>query len=531
VTSREDTGHRFESHRRAPAAACGWKGFWLAVLVTQLGLFATEALANGWEHTAIPYSILIDALAFPHSETRRRAAESLGVRAQPESVGPLTEALERSEPDPEVRSAIYVALGRIGDRASTESATRCLGEETQGQVRASCATALGGLGGERALLALIALLRDGEDGLVRARAVESLSEFADPRAVDALRVVLADADEEMRLRALLALGATGAPSATPILLDALVASRNPRERLASARALAVLARPEAGPILKAEIAKETSPKLRAALVLALAPSRNAGAFDVLVTLLYDADPAVQHHAIQGLEMLGRTDAAGALGAFALMQVRPLAASDGEVLVEDPAHTLSHLALLGAALRACTTLDAVPALEAMLSAAKARSIPKGSAAGLRVAEAVYEVRRLALYGLGYTGSGRAAALLSGADGLKDPDPRLRATAVRSLGVLSRPDSVVRVTAMLEDTSAEVRWTSAMVLGRLGDSSAGEALFRALGDENAEVRRQSALAVGYLGYAPATEALAGLASTDPDPRVRESASFAASLLDDD
>ena len=144
------------------------------------------------------------------------------------------------------------------------------------------------------------------------------------------------------------------------------------------------------------------------------------------------------------------------------------------------------------------------------------------------EGLYQRRRAALYGLGYSQQRAAAELLAGPLGLKDRDARLRAVAVRSLGVLGFSDAARTLTPSLRDASPEVRWTAAIVLARLGDRGAAPALLAALGDKVAEVRRRAAEALGALKHRPAQAALRQMADADPAPRARIGAQFALKLL---
>ena len=154
---------------------------------------------------------------------------------------------------------------------------------------------------------------------------------------------------------------------------------------------------------------------------------------------------------------------------------------------------------------------------------------GDPRALPIAEGFYERRRMALRGLGYSASRRAAGVLEGADGLGHPDPRLRALAVRSLAVLDAPGAGARLLPVLRDPVPEVRWTAAMALGRLRHAEAVDALVERLDDAFGEVRRQAALALGYIGEPQASLALARLAIDEPVASVREAALYAMDLLD--
>ena len=170
-----------------------------------------------------------------------------------------------------------------------------------------------------------------------------------------------------------------------------------------------------------------------------------------------------------------------------------------------------------------------ALPAFLEAAESLAARRDSSAALALANGQYQLRRAALYGLAYTRAPeRAGALLLGPAGIGDPDPRLRALALRSLAVIGAPEAVDAALAALRDPAPEMRWTAAMVLGRLGESRAQDALIAALGDPHGEVRRQAAASLGYLGATKARPALEELAGDDPRAAVRAEATAALRML---
>jgi HEAT repeat protein len=243
----------------------------------------------------------------------------------------------------------------------------------------------------------------------------------------------------------------------------------------------------------------------------------------------DPSPTVRHVAVRGLHELGRAQAAEPLTRLSLEISSRVTEQQIDHWLENPAPTIADLELQALALRAVADLDARIGLPALLAAAKPIATPRDSATALALAESVYRVRRVAIYGLGYTGSLEAAAFLTGENGIGDRDFRLRATAARSLGVLGLPDANQALEPLLSDPTAEVRWTAAMVLGRLSDPASGRALVTSLGDRHAEVRTQAALSLGYLGHTTAVSRLRRLAVEDESPRVREAASLSTTLLE--
>ena len=506
-------------------------GCWGAVLLLGVALLVpAPARGNGWAHAGIPFEALLRGLDFEQPETRQRAAESLGFRGQREAVEPLLKRLNLPEESPRVRSALYLALGQLRDTRATPALTRCLDIESREEVRSDCAAALGLLGDVTTAPRLVRALRADASFLVRTHVVDALGHFAEPAAVSALTALVApEGNPQLRLRAIRALGRTRAPTATGPLLGALAAARSDGERIALVEALGELQAREATRPLEGVLGAADNPELRLKVVIALGAIRDGDAAPALTRLLTDEVPAVRFFAVEGLRRLARTESVVPIARLALEIGRRLGARSVAELLADLGPVLAELSIQEVALRGLAELDAAYGLDALLLAARARPVPRASAEALSLAEGLYEVRRTALVGLGYVRSRRAATFLMGPGGLGDPDPRLRATAVRSLGILRTPDTTAKVVAALGDRAAEVRWTAAMALGRLGQRSAVEPLIRRLADPHAEVRREAALSLGYLGDRRALGPLSARVRDDERESVREAAAYAAGLLD--
>ena len=126
------------------------------------------ASANGWEHGAVPYQTLIEALSFESAHIREQAANSVVFRGQPEAVGPLVE------------------------RLALPALAACLVDEGAAAIRAHCVEAFGDLGSDGAL------------AIVRDHAVDALGT---PGAADRIRPLLAaDPSADMRMSAARMLG-------------------------------------------------------------------------------------------------------------------------------------------------------------------------------------------------------------------------------------------------------------------------------------------------------------------------------------
>jgi len=113
-------------------------------------------------------------------------------------------------------------------------------------------------------------------------------------------------------------------------------------------------------------------------------------------------------------------------------------------------------------------------------------------------------------------------------LRDPNPAVRAAAIRCLDVNSDPD---RLLPLLKDDDPDVRLLCAMRLGGRGAKDAetlAPALVDVLKDRHAGVRRAAAETLG--GLWTSTEKVLTDALTDSDARVRAGAAFALSWAPD-
>ena len=153
--------------------------------------------------------------------------------------------------------------------------------------------------------------------------------------------------------------------------------------------------------------------------------------------------------------------------------------------------------------------------------------------MEIAAALYQLRRIALYGLGYAQAAHreaARALLLGPAGIGDADARLRAVAVRSLGVLAAPGAADRIRPLLgSDPSADVRMTAARVLGLLHDRESARGARRGLGrPPRPGPQGGRARARLSAGAVTARAKLEALAARDRAEAVRDAAAYALTLL---
>ncbi|MDP6068019.1 MAG: HEAT repeat domain-containing protein [Alphaproteobacteria bacterium] len=492
---------------------------WLAV---------TPVLANGWEHWGVPLDILLATLGAEEPGYRMRAARSLGVRQEPRAVAPMLARLADADERPLVKDAVMAALGQIGDHRAVPILTRVLKHDVRDELRAAAAAALAGMAAAQALPDLIAAYEGDRSLIVRAGVVEALGAFDDPSAISLLTGLLAaDANPSLRRKAIRSLGLTRSPSVTVPLLAALSRASGASERGAIVEALGHIADPRALAGLAALYDRTRDNALKVRLAVALGAIRDGSAVPKLIELLQSDLAAVQFFAIEALAEAGDERAAQPL-----RQLYRRATVSSRTSLElakqgRPAAYLAEQSLRLEAIRVLASLDAAGSLAEFLDAAAVAMFDRSSGLGLRLNEGSYQLRRMAIAGLGYSGALRATRFLL-AGPIDDGDFRLRAAAARALGVLGHDQASDALAALLGDVSAEVRWVAARVLGRLKRPAAGAGLVAALDDRHPEVRRQAVLSLGYLADPAACERIAGLEQGDPDEAVRNAARATAGIL---
>lgn len=497
-------------------------------LLTALALALAFALpggpvvANGWEHWGIPLDVLLKSLEGEDPGYRLRAARSLGVRRERSAVPRLLDMLASREEPAWVRAEAIRALGEIGDPRAVDGLVTVLRENIREELRGPAATALGRLGGPSARDALLGALGSEPTLLVRADIVTALGAFADPAVVDALAGLLADPSARgLHGRAIRSLGNTGSRRATPALLAALAAPGSDRTRALVVEALGRIADPAARTSLESLFNTTGDPGLKVRITVALGAIQDGSAVPKLIALLDNEIAAVQFFAVEALGAAGADAAAEPLRALYRRSAAAGGAPDAAADRPEIVRHLAQLSLQVAVVRALTAIDPRGSLAVFLEAARPRAVTRASAVGLRLNEGLYELRRAAIVGLGYSGRDEAVDTLVGDGFLTQRDFRLRAASLRALGVLRRAHTAIAVRPLLRDPVAEVRWVAAKVLGRLGDAQAGGDLVAALQDAHPEVRRQAILSLGYLQVAAACPALAGLVREDRADDVREAA----------
>ena len=495
------------------------------------GLWALPgARANGWEHRAIPFEAVVKALSAPSDSLRATAARSMGLRGSKRGVVPLLERLKAGETSPQVVMAIFTALGRLRDDRASNRLSRCLNSNPRDEIRAACATALGRIGSKLAFGPIAQRARSDKSILVRSAAVDALGDFHFAASVSLLaKIALGGKDPGIAGRAIIALGQTRMASAESPLLVLLQRPSPPGRKIRILRALGKTGAKSAVRALEAIAGKEKNDRIRIEASVALAAIHDGSSGPALVKMLSDRHPAVQYMALDGLQKIRYGAAIGPVSQLSLGISQRISGLDADGLARDFARVLAALSVQVEALRTISELDAPAGLEALLSAASARTSPlPRTSIGFKIAEGLYETRRMALYGLGYTKSRRALDLLAGTSGIGDDDARLRAVAVRSIGVLGFGGSPAVIKPLLADRDRDVRIMAVRVLGLLKARKYAPQISVLAGDKMSGVRRQAALSLGYLKAVQARAVLEKLAQDDPVKAVRAAAKYALGLL---
>jgi len=484
-----------------------------------------KSLANGWEHTAIPFSALVAALASENAQIRLQAAKSMGFRNQPGMEKVLIRHLEQGENNSRVRQEIYHALGKTGAISALPAIKHCLKNELKSRVKAECAETLGIFQTSDAEELAIALLYDDEIS-IRIAAAKSLGSYNTPETLRALTGLLNDEDSSVVARAIESIGQTGASGSGAVLVKRLEATEDKQARINILKALALLGDLETMAPVRKIFEDSMDPDIRRFALIAMASMNTSESEPYFLASLRDQDPTTRILALHVIRESQNPQLVFEVISAAIQESASILNATEQALLEHPNDAILRLSLLIEYLKTVIALDAEKGIELFRKTAEPFEMSRRSPTQLKIAEGFYQARWQALYGLGYTQSQQAESILAAA--LLEPDARIRAVAVRSLGVLRTKTYLANVAEKLNDPSAEVRWTAARVLGRSAETGFEQALINSLQDKSALVRRESALSLGYLKAEKALVLLVELSANDPDNRVREAAAYATSLI---
>ena len=206
---------------------------------------------------------LIEDLAHPSSQVRKRAAWGLGAAESHPAVPALLQSL--GDVDAEVRAMVYWALGEIKDRRAIQPLIAAL-EEPDDLAREMAVLALGELEDRRASSALAPLLSDPSPG-VRSAVAWALGESKGCASRSDLGPTLRDPDFSVRAASAEVLGRKRCTGSLPELMT-LLGDRSAAVRRESAQALGRIGDPAAVDRL-IRLLRDPDPQVRAMAVWSL----------------------------------------------------------------------------------------------------------------------------------------------------------------------------------------------------------------------------------------------------------------------
>jgi HEAT repeat protein len=461
---------------------------WGSALV---GLAGVVGLVGG--DFAWPGALEVDgrALAALPGPERPAAVERLcarhGLAAATPYLAPLLD-----DPEPEVRAYVGRRLARAGDPRALAAALgwltssgRTLVDRMLGLDLLSRAPALT----PPARRAIEQAIRD-RDATIRLRALEALGRQEVAPSLPAVVAALDDDNREIRQQAIALVAAAaaedrpGAARATLPLLER-VDDGDRGIRLAALRALGRLGDPRAVPALL-RVAAEQPIDLRAAAVDALAAPSMAAAVPTLIGL--GRRPPPDELARHAQLALGEIATPAAISALVESLRRPPVADEARVAL----------------------LAAGPAAVEPLAAELAQGTPSSAA----IAAAL----------LGDLGDRRATGALAAATDTRDGDPAAWLVAIDALARLGDPASLPALARAAEARQADVRLAAFAALQTLADPRGAAVVEAGLGDPDPRVRAAAVRLGGALDRGCAAGSRWARALADADATVRRAAAEA-------
>lgn len=491
--------------------------------------FCWPLFANGWEHTAIPLSVLIDSLSDKDVRIRQQAAHSLGYHTNSLAAEALLATLAKGEESSQVRQSIFGALAKTGYPGALSVVRNCLIQEAEVSVRAACAAVLQNLPGKAAESMAILASQD-KDRPVRIAAINSLGNHSSNTVVEILSTFIDSDDMPIRLSAIHSLGGTEHPNAFE-KITALISPETDVATLVEAlRASVKFADSRIQKKIQQVFDHTDNERVKrfALIALATAEGESNDIHSTLINALGSSDPLMIIQALEVIrEMNERRLVAGVI-TQGIDFFKKFYGQSARQIAMHPKQAIIDLSIVNEYLRTIIAIDAHHGIELFRIAAKAPDIKKNRPVLLQVAQGIYQARWQATYGSGYTHPGEADDIIRRS--FSSPDARLRAVATRSMGVNDPVRFYDLAIKALRDKQAEVRWQAAMVMGRNKTITDLRPLIQATRDTYSRVRREAVLSLGYIGkrHDVVLQTLQTMAKQDADADVKAAASYALNLL---
>ena len=489
-----------------------------------------QANSNGWEHTAIPVELLIEALKHDDAQIRQQAAHSLGHHSTDDVAKALLSSLKQGETSDSVRQAIFASLGKIGSPLALEAVDQCLRLDPLVATRTLCAATVGNIFDSRSLsLAQFAL--NAPEKPVKRAAITSLGYLGGAPAVEALTPFI-DEPSPFRLTAIRALGYSGHPNAVPAIAKFIHPTSDPALLVEALKAATRLGSKDILQPIQVVFDESTDQRVRRFALIALHSNTKQGKSQGLLESLNDPDPLMKIQALELIRELGDRRLLDATISIGTDFTHHFYEQISNAIRDHPKQALVDLSVINEFLRTVIAIDPHHGDSLFAIAGKRVDFTPSSPVELSIAQGLYKARWQSIYGAGYTHPGAMDEVILA--GFLDDDPRLRAAAVRSMGINDPERFFDQTLVSLNDKAADVRRHGAMVLGRtrnLGDDELKQidALLLATFDRHFLVRLEAISSLGYLGNPKAKQRLTTLKNNDADARIRASASHSLALLE--
>ncbi len=438
--------------------------------------------------TAESADVLVSYLDDKRPIVRETAARSVGETEQQAGFDPLVKKLIHESVD--MRAAVALGLGTLGDRRAIHPLVRLAAEDPQMNIRA--ADALVRIG-KPAIPELISIAEE-RDATNAMTAIMALGRLEDSRALEVLSNQCTNNSPAIRATAVEALG-----------------------RLGESKAVRYLVRGLSDPDLGV--------RMQAAVALRKAGDKRA--VDALIEALRDPDPDIQEQIVAALAACGDQAAVQPL-----LAILPTAQNDLLIAVAEALGKLGHESAVP---NLCALLESPQTTENRAARLKILDALRRlkNAASLPVLvkflhDPLPEIRERIVDTLGLIGDSSVVVELE-AMLKQDRSDAVRAACARALGEIGDPESVEALEEALSDT-LQVRIKAAIALGQIGASSAMLSLTAMLRDQVPEIRYHASQALAEIGDKRSIRPIEVLA-VDSDPMVARGAFKALQKLGDE
>ena len=170
--------------------------------------------------------------------------------------------------------------------------------------------------------------------------------------------------------------------------------------------------------------------------------------------------------------------------------------DTEEILNNHLFTAKVLKIQTMIVETLNEIDPINSVDTFSLGSQPKMIASHSAHSFKINDLIYELRRISIVALGYTANPDSVKFVIENKYTHDPDSRIRAAAIRTLGVLQDLSSINYIIDGLTDDSYLVRLQSAVVLGRLRVDKAKAPLRLLLSDRHELVRWEAITALMYL-----------------------------------